>query len=320
MAEFNTGVSMDYEEILMEKAAWYYYHEEMTQQQISELLNLSRMKVIKLLEQARETGIIQFRFRHDSVSRLETEQKLMAQYGLKDCMIVPSPLSPATANDNVAKAASMYIANHISQEAFINIGYGDTAGKVLNQLALVTDHTLSCVSLTGGVSHYLPNVKPGLFPSRLYLIPTPLLVSSAEVAAAMNAEKAIQDIRALIPLSQLTVIGIGAMNDDATVLMSGVLTTSDFLVLKRNGAVGDVLSHFINDRGEPVSSDLEARTISTSLDTLKQLENVIGVAAGRNKVGAIRAALRGGYLDVLITDEETGLALAASETGGNGNQ
>jgi DNA-binding transcriptional regulator LsrR (DeoR family) len=84
--------------------------------------------------------------------------------------------------------------------------------------------------------------------------------------------------------------------------------------------VGDVLSHFINDRGEPVSSDLEARTISTSLDTLKQLENVIGVAAGRNKVGAIRAALRGGYLDVLITDEETGLALAASETGDNGNQ
>ena len=313
MTEFNTGVSMDYEEILMAKAAWYYYHEEMTQQQVSELLNLSRMKVIKLLEQARDTGIIQFRFRHDSASRLETEQKLMKQYELKDCFVVPSPLSPATANDNVAKAASMYIANHISNEAFINIGYGDTAGKVLNQLALATDHTLSCVSLTGGVSHYLPNAKSSIFNSRLYLIPTPLLVSSAEVAAAMNAEKAIQDIRALIPLSQLTVIGIGAMNDDATVLMSGVLTTSDFLVLKRNGAVGDILSHFINERGEPVSSDLEARTISTSLETLKQLENVIGVAAGKNKVGAIRAVLRGGYLDVLITDEETGLALAASE-------
>ena len=305
---------MNYEEILMEKAAWYYYHEEMTQQQISDLLNLSRMKVIKLLEQARQTGIIQFRFRHDSESRLEIEQQLMNAYGLKDCFVVPSPPTHATVNENVAKAASMYIANHIEKESFINIGYGDTTGKVLNNLALATDHTLTCVSLTGGVGHYLPNAKARVFNSRLYLIPTPLLVSIAEVAAAMNAEKAIQDIRALIPLSSLTVIGIGAMNDDATVLTSGVLTTSDFLVLKRNGAVGDVLGHFINENGEPVSSDLEARTISTGLQTLKQLENVIGVAAGTGKAGAIRAVLRGGYLDVLITDEDTGRALAASGT------
>ena len=312
MSERDASVSMNYEEILMAKAAWYYYHEDKTQQQISQLLGLSRMKVIKLLEQAKQAGIIQFRFRHDSMSRLELEQKLMAGFPLKDCFIVPPPPSPEAVNDNVARAASMYIANRVEGEAFINIGYGDTASRVLNYLALATDRTLSCVSLTGGVSPYLPNARSSIFNSRLYLIPTPLLVSSTEVAAAMKAEKAIQDIQALIPLSSLSVIGIGAMNDDATVLTSGVLTNHDFLVLKRNGAVGDILSHFINENGEPVSSDLEARTISTDLDTIKGLENVIGVAAGVNKMQAIRAVLRGGYLDVLITDEDTALALAAT--------
>ncbi len=314
MTAYDSAGMMDYEEILMAKAAWYYYHEEMTQQQISERLKLSRMKVIKLLEQARQRGVVQFRFRQESVNRLEIEQELLKRYALTDCFVVPSPPSRDSVNDNVARAASMYIAGHVAEETFINIGYGDTAGKVLNHLALMTDHTVSCVSLTGGVSHYLPNARSSIFNSRLYLIPSPLLVSGAVVAEAMNAEKAIQDIRALIPLSSLTVIGVGGMSDDATVLMSGVLTYSDFLVLKRNGAVGDILGHFINENGEPVSTDLEARTISTGLGTLRQLKNVIGVAAGLKKVQAIRAALRGAYLDVLITDEETAAALA--EAGG----
>ena len=275
MSELDASVSMNYEEILMAKAAWYYYHEDKTQQQISQLLGLSRMKIIKLLEQAKQTGIIQFRFRHDSMNRLELEQQLMTVYGLSDCFIVPPPPSPAGTNENVAKAASMYIANRIDGETFINIGYGDTASRVLNYLAIAAERTLSCVSLTGGVSPYLPNAHSSIFNSRLYLIPTPLLVSSTEVAAAMKAEKAIQDIQALIPLSSLSVIGVGAMNDDATVLTSGVLTNHDFLVLKRNGAVGDILSHFINENGDTVSTDLEARTISTSLDTIKQLDNVV---------------------------------------------
>ena len=85
MSERDASVSMNYEEILMAKAAWYYYHEDKTQQQISQLLGLSRMKVIKLLEQAKQAGIIQFRFRHDSMSRLELEQKLMTGFPLKDC-------------------------------------------------------------------------------------------------------------------------------------------------------------------------------------------------------------------------------------------
>ncbi|MBQ9647777.1 MAG: sugar-binding transcriptional regulator [Oscillospiraceae bacterium] len=296
---------MDYEESLMAKAAWYYYHEDLTQVQISDMLGLSRMKVIKLLDRAKQAGIIQFRFRHDSEKRLEAEQHLASRFSLKDCFVVPAPLSPEDVNENIAKAASMYIGSRVSSESFINIGYGDTTSRVLNHLAIDAERSISCVSLTGGVSHYLPNAHASVFNSRLYLIPTPLLVSSAEVATAMKAEKSVRDIRDLVPLSSLSVVGIGAMNDKATVLMSGVLTSNDFLLLKRNGAVGDILSHFINENGEPVSTDLEVRTISTSLETVKSLNNVIGVAAGLAKAEAIRAVLRGGYLDVLITDETT---------------
>ena len=75
--------------------------------------------------------------------------------------------------------------------------------------------------------------------------------------------------------------------------------------LKLQGAVGDILSHFVDKNGEMVSPDLEARLMSTPVDQLKGLENVIGAAGGPGKAEAILAVLRGGYLDVLITDEDT---------------
>ena len=71
------------------------------------------------------------------------------------------------------------------------------------------------------------------------------------------------------------------------------------------GAVGDVLTHFIDKDGAPVVTNIEDRLISTPLSTLKELNNVIGIAGGEQKVTVIKAALKSGYIDSLITDEET---------------
>ena len=73
--------------------------------------------------------------------------------------------------------------------------------------------------------------------------------------------------------------------------------------------MGDLLSHFMDKNGQLIAADLEDRLLSLSLDKLRQLDNVIGVAGGLGKTDAILAALRGQYLDVLITDEDTALRL-----------
>ena len=104
------------------------------------------------------------------------------------------------------------------------------------------------------------------------------------------------------------------MNDQATILKNGILNQNDFTFLKMQGAVGDVLSHFLDKNGNPISIELEDRLMSTPLEELRKLDNVIGVAGGTRKAEAILAALRGRYLDILITDEETArLLLEASE-------
>lgn len=304
---------MDYEETLTVKTAWYYYCENMTQQQISDKLGISRMRVIKLLERAKQEGVIQFRIRQDSAQHMNLERKLAEVWGLKDTFIVPTPPPEANVNETIAKAAAMYINNRITENCFINMGYGDTLSKILNHLATMNEFPISVVSLTGGVSYYLPNVQSHTFNAKLYLIPAPLLVSSGEMVEAMRQEPSVMEVFRMVRLASITLVGIGGMGDDATILENGILSKNDFLYLSMKGAVGDILSHFIDKDGNPIQTDVDKRLISTSLETIRELDNVIGVAAGLSKIEAIRAALRGRYLDILITDEETAAKLVEDE-------
>ena len=300
---------MDYEETLIVKTAWYYYVENMTQQKISEKLGISRMRVIKLLEKARQNGVIQFKLRQDSAQRMRIEQQLAEQWNLKDAFIVPTPPDSGLLNETVALAGAMYIADRLPENAFINMGYGDTPSRILNHLATRTESPISVVSLTGGVSYYLPNAQSNVFNAKLFLIPAPLLVSSKEMNEALRSEPSVQEISRMVRLASMTVVGIGGMSDDATILKNGILSKNDFLYLSMQGAVGDILSHFINKDGQPVHTGVEERLLSTSLENLRDMDNVVGVAAGASKLEAIRAVLTGGYLDVLVTDEETAVQL-----------
>ena len=209
----------------------------------------------------------------------------------------------------------MYINDRITDNTYINIGYGDTLSRVLNHLATVTEAPVSAVSLTGGVSYYLPNTFSSVFNAKLYLYPAPLIVSTKELCNAMQGEPSIQEISRMVNLASMTVISIGGINEDATIIKNGIFTKNDFLYLSMQGAVGDLLSHFIDKDGNPVETDIEERLLSTPLTTLRALPNVIGVAAGSSKVKAIRASLNGGYLNTLITDEETALSLLAEDPG-----
>ena len=304
---------MNYEESLMVKAAWYYYFENMTQQAIADRLSISRMRVIKLLEAARQNGIIQFRLRSDGVGMAEQSRALMEKYHLKDVFLIPSAEEEATTNESIARAGAMYIADRLGDNACINVGYGDTLSRTLNHLATMVETPVTCISLTGGVSPYLPNTRSNVFNARLYLIPAPLLASSQEMASAMRGESSVSEIFDMAELSSFTLVGIGSIHDSATVVKSGVLSRNDLFYLRMHNAVGDILCHFFDRDGQLLQTPIEDKLISTPLSRLKALRNVVGLAAGAQKADAIRAALRGGYLDVLVTDEATASLLLKDE-------
>lgn len=306
---------MNYDEILMFKIAYYYYFEEMTQQGIADMLAISRIRVLKLLEKARQTGIIQFRLRKNPEFHVQFERQLINKYNLKDVFVVPAPTSEEKTNINLAKAAALYINDRLKEQDLINIGYGDTSSHLLNNLATMAEKPISCISLTGGVSYYLPDTRSNVFNANLHLIPAPLLASSLEMAQAIREETSVKEIFRMAAIANFTVIGIGGLHEKSTIFKTGTLNKNDMIYLKMKGAVGDILSHFLDKDGNLVQNHIEDRLIGISLDAIKTFKNVIGVAAGENKVEAIKAVLKGQYIDVLITDSSTAEKLLEENDG-----
>ena len=299
---------------LATKAAWYYYMENYTQHQIAEAMGLSRAKVIRLLEDAKTDGIIQFNFRKDDSTRVSLEKNLIAAYGLNDAFVVPSPLNEAPLTHTISRAAALYVSDHLRPGGYLNIGYGDTVSSMLGYLAKEHEDPINVVSMTGGVSYYLPSVSSTAYAMHLFLIPSPLIVSSSEVRDALLGEKSIQEIYAMTEHADMSVVGIGAAVEGATVLRNGIIRESELAILKMQGSVGDVLNHFYDSEGNPITTEIENRTISTDIEKLRTMKNVVGVAGGSEKVAAIKAVLRGGYLNVLVTDSKTAEELLLAST------
>ena len=297
---------------LATKAAWYYYMEDNTQAQIAEVMGVSRAKVIRLLEEARAQGIVQFSFRKNDSQRVSAEQLLIDRFGLKDAFVVPTPLDRSAINQSIAQGAAHYVSDHLREDGYLNIGYGDTVSRMLGFLAKNREESLNVVSLTGGVSYYLPSVGTTAYSMHLFLTPSPLVVSSRQVRDALLDEKSLQDVSTMTEYADMSVVGIGAAVEGATVLRNGILNEGELTVLKMQGAVGDVLNHFMDKDGNLIQTEIEDRVISTDLDKLRQLKNVVGVAGGKDKVTAIKAVLNGGYLNVLITDSDTAAELLLS--------
>ncbi len=305
-----------YEDNLMYKVTWLYYMNNMTQKEIANQLGISRMKVVKLLNQAKTDGIIKFTINHEATTRMSMERLLMERFQLNDVFIVPS--TENNINDNIAKGAAQYIEEKVEPNTYINIGYGDTISHTINHLIYSIEKPLSLVTLSGGVSYYTSaiiagaNKKPltSVTPN-IHIIPAPLLVSSEKVANILYEEKDIKSILNMSKLSSMSIVGIGAVSEVATIFKYNIVNDDDLVLLKMKGAVGDILSQFYDKDGNIIHSHIDKRLIGIRIETLKNSDNTVGIAGGKEKVQAIYSALLGGYLNVLITDEDTATKLVA---------
>ncbi len=306
-------MTMTYENSLIIKIAWKYYIEGMTQNEIAESLTLSRMKVIKYLDIAKANNIIQFKINLDKFVNMDLQNKIKKQYKLQDIYIVPASNNHSI--DSLTKAAAQYIEDRITSDTMINVGYGQAVSRTLGHLNISTKYKVTFVSLSGGVRFYIPTAVESSSDYYTnpnynhYIMPAPLLVSSKQLAEQLIHEKPIKKIFEMIPYSTITIIGIGAVNERATIVKEGYLNTNEMEIYKSMGAVGDLLSQFYDINGNVLDLKLHKQLISTDINLLKSLNHVVAVAGGLEKREAIIGALKGGYINVLITDEVLAKAL-----------
>ena len=298
---------MTYEDSVIMKVAWKYYNEGLTQNEIAQSLNLSRMKVIKYLDIAKSKNIIQFKINLHPFCDMDLKNKIKQAYHLQDIYIVPA--SSHSPLDSLTKAAAHYMEDRIASDTIINVGYGLAVSKTLRHLNISPKYKVSFVSLSGGVGFYLPAHAASPHEHNHYIMPAPLLVSSEQLACQLMQEKPIKRIMEMVPHASATIIGIGALNGQATLVKEGYISTNEIEIYKSMGAVGDLLSQFYDKNGDVLDFPLHKQLISTDISRLKSLNHVIAIASGLEKREAIIGALKGGYIDVLITDEAVAKSL-----------
>lgn len=297
------------EEILA-RIVWYYYQDNATQSQIGDRLGLTRIKVSRLLEQARQSGLVQIRINSIYEGCFELEESLKKRWGLSEARVVPV-WPDRDMNESLGQAAAQFLMQKLQENDMLAVGWGVTVSHAVRQLSyLANTLNISLVSLTGGVATYVDGMRRANWNSDVYFAPAPLVVSDADTASALMQEESVRNIFDMAMSSaSYQLIGIGEITREATVVKSGHIRPDDVEPLRRKGAVGDMLCRFYDERGRTLSIDLHNRVIGVELHALRQSQRLIAVAGGAQKEHAVRAALSGQYIDVLITDQETATKL-----------
>jgi lsr operon transcriptional repressor len=315
------------EELLL-RAAWFYYKDELTQDEIAKRLSVSRASVGRILERARRVGLVSINLNAEYLNAFELSADLRRVFGLSEALVVPDhdkePVDRRALNARVGLGGAQFLSTHLRPGGSLGVGWGDTVSRVIAATNFGAVGPVHMITLTGGVDGYLQTIlsvkgdtpENGELLTTAAVIPAPNYASSAALAAALRQEPTIQQVIKHACEAEQAVVGVGTPTRDATIVQLGYLTPDDLKLLEEYNVVGDILGQFFDANGAVVDISLHDRRIGIELSDLKLIPKVIGIAGGTHKIHAMLGALRGGFLDVLVTNEIAAIALLELERRG----
>ncbi|OLQ90713.1 transcriptional regulator LsrR [Vibrio panuliri] len=296
------------EEELLARIAWFYYNDNLTQAEIGNLLGMPRLKVSRLLEKGRQQGLIHVRIHSRYEGCLDLEQKLKQHFSLNDVRVIPdTDPTGVDINHRVSVGAASMVVSKVKPNDYLAIGFGETIMATLKNLgSFLQTNQVPVVSLAGGVGTYMKGISHLDASCDVSLVPAPLRVSSKKVADVLYQEASVNDVLMASCSADVAVISLGsiAQVEKATMHQTGYISLGEQKVLQRRGAQGDILGYFFDQNGEVLDGvKLHEELIAIRPERLRDIPLVIGVAGGTVKAEAILAALKGQYINVLVTNE-----------------
>lgn len=301
---------------LMTRVARMYHERGMRQSAIAQALHISQPRVSRLLKRATEVGIVRTTVAPPAGVHTDLEERLEAAYGLSQAVVVDAGYG----DEDVTAALGAGAADYLSATL---IG-GDTVGISSWSASLIAAVDAmsqfrppvvdTVVQLIGGVGD--PRVQMqatrliGQFASKTgaepLILPTPGVLGTATARATLMADSTVADVVESWSRLTLALVGIGAVEPSDLARQSGnAFPERDRAVLEAAGAVGDVCFRFFDKAGAMVAAEFNDRVIGIAPDQLRSVDRRVGVAGGKRKVAAIRGALLGGWINVLVTDVVT---------------
>ncbi len=291
------------------KAAWFYFVEGKTQEQIAQHFGISRLKVLRMLAACKEEGIVKVSIESATAEQVQLEREIEEAYGLHECIVVPASVDEADRSRIIGHAVGHYIASIIEDDTRIGVGWGATLDESLRSIPRRQTKGVSVVSLLGSLVRSA-SINPSVFAWRMasifgaesYQLTCPVYVSHKSLRDLLWREPPLVDLRERAKDLNIAIVGVGAVDDTSTIFRHSILPRESVVSLKKAKAVADVLGQFIDAEGALVDHEANERVMAIDLAILQKTPRVTVVAGGSRKTAAIAAALRATRATTLITD------------------
>jgi DNA-binding transcriptional regulator LsrR (DeoR family) len=309
---------------LIAKIARLYHVQGIRQTDISKRLRIHQSTVSRLLRRAEKVGIVRTTVTAPAGIHSEVEEQLEEIFGLKEAIVIESGSDEDTIARDLGGAAAFLLESTVKGDETIGIScWSQALLAMVNALQPArSEGGGKVVQILGGIGNPGVQSHATLLTQRLahLLLATPVLLPAPGVVGSKAAQNVllndpyVQQAMALFTHLDIALVGIGALEPSRMLRSSGnVFSAQEMRLLSEAGAVGDICLQFFDASGVPVRSAFSSRVISIPLQDLTKTPRVIGVAGGQRKVEAILAALRGRWINMLITDYQTATALVAAQ-------
>ncbi|MGN1387519.1 MAG: sugar-binding transcriptional regulator [Bacillus sp. (in: firmicutes)] len=305
---------MDKKELI--KIAQMYYEQDMTQSQIAKELGIYRTTISRMLKAAREIGIVTITINYDHAETYSLEEKLKNKFSLQDVVVVPSsPDQPEHVKlKAMGQACAKILDKHVTDGDIVGFSWGSSLAAVVRELKEKELKNVTCVPMVGGPSGKLESKyhvnticyqAAQKWHAESLMIDVPAIVEKKETKNDILVSNYFRDIATLWEQITVSIFGIGSAG------ITGRMTWAAFYgdemneELKQGKVAGDICSRFFDADGVQVRTSISERTITIPLETIKKTRLRIGVAESKEKMDGILGALNGGYMNVLVTTEET---------------
>jgi DNA-binding transcriptional regulator LsrR (DeoR family) len=299
------------------RAAWLHYAGGYTQADVAKKLGVSNLKAHRLITRANKDGLVKVYIDGEVAACVVLENQLATTFKLDYCEVVPDLDEDGLPLKALGVAGAQYLKRVLenSEIPSIGIGHGRTLAACVNNLPRTSAAEKTIVSLLGGFSRKF-SANPHDVIHRLaertgasaFVMPVPFFVNTLENKDIILEQFGITEVLELARHTALKVVGIGSVDNEASIVANVMVERSEIAAVQSAGGVGEVLGHFFDQHGALVNTDLSDRTMGLTAKDLDN-SNILAVAGGESKIRAINAILHSRLLRGLITDERTARAL-----------
>ena len=293
--------------VLTATVARRYYLDGVSKSDIASELGLSRFKVARLLDRARADGLVRIELDYRGEVNLDLSVRLSMACGLRHCVVVDSPEDDdALLRVNLGRAAAGLLMEIVTSADVLGLAWARSLMEMRSSLVRLPPCPV--VQLTGALSR--PDVDESsielvrdvarLANGPAFYFYAPMILPDAPTMRMLCTQPEVARAIGRFPEVTKAVVGVGAWQKGLSTVADAV-TDAELQEIAALGVRGETCGILLDEDGNAVPSSLTERLIGIDADQLRAIPDVVGIVYGTSKAGAVRAAIRGGFVKSLVT-------------------